>query len=78
MTSPLAAVRTFRIDSERLYDTVNVLAEAGEKGFEAFVLWGGRVSDNGTVVTFERNGVSYTVAGSVPPQAAETAARELQ
>jgi outer membrane lipoprotein-sorting protein len=32
----------------------------------------------GTVVTFERNGVSYTVAGSVPPQAAETAARELQ
>ena len=32
----------------------------------------------GTVVTFERNGVSYTVAGSVPPQAAETAARELK
>jgi outer membrane lipoprotein-sorting protein len=32
----------------------------------------------GTVVTFERNGVSYTVAGSVPPQAAEQAARELR
>ena len=32
----------------------------------------------GTVITFERNGVSYTVAGSVPPQAAEAAARELQ
>ncbi|HEX3317781.1 MAG TPA: DUF2092 domain-containing protein [Solirubrobacteraceae bacterium] len=32
----------------------------------------------GTVVTFERNGVSYTVAGSVPAQAAEQAARELQ
>jgi outer membrane lipoprotein-sorting protein len=32
----------------------------------------------GTVITFERNGVSYTVAGSVPPQAAEQAARELQ
>jgi len=32
----------------------------------------------GTVLTFERNGVSYTVAGSVPPQAAEQAARELQ
>ena len=30
----------------------------------------------GTVVTFERNGISYTVAGSVPPQAAEQAARE--
>ena len=32
----------------------------------------------GTVVTFERNGISYTVAGSVPPQAAEQAAREVQ
>jgi outer membrane lipoprotein-sorting protein len=32
----------------------------------------------GTVITFERDGVSYTVAGSVPPQAAETAARELK
>lgn len=31
----------------------------------------------GTVVTFERNGVSYTVIGSVPPAAAEAAAREL-
>ena len=31
----------------------------------------------GTVVTFERNGISYTVAGSVPPQAAEQAAREV-
>ena len=32
----------------------------------------------GTVVTFERNGVSYTVAGSVPPLAAENAARGLK
>jgi outer membrane lipoprotein-sorting protein len=32
----------------------------------------------GTVVTFERNGVSYTVAGSVPPAAAENAARALR
>jgi outer membrane lipoprotein-sorting protein len=31
----------------------------------------------GTVVTFERNGVSYVVAGSVPPAAAENAARGL-
>ncbi|HLM48944.1 MAG TPA: DUF2092 domain-containing protein [Solirubrobacteraceae bacterium] len=31
----------------------------------------------GTVVTFERDGVSYTVVGSVPPQAAEQAARDL-
>ena len=32
----------------------------------------------GTVVTFERAGVSYTVAGSVPPVAAENAARGLR
>jgi hypothetical protein len=32
----------------------------------------------GTVVTFERGGVTYTVAGSVPPAAAENAARGLR
>ena len=32
----------------------------------------------GTIVTFERDGVSYTVAGSVPPVAAENAARGLR
>ncbi|MEA2128584.1 MAG: hypothetical protein QOJ85_1475 [Solirubrobacteraceae bacterium] len=32
----------------------------------------------GTVVTFDRGGVSYVVAGSVPPVAAENAARGLQ
>jgi hypothetical protein len=31
----------------------------------------------GTVVRFSRNGVSYTVLGSVPPVAAEKAARSL-
>ena len=31
----------------------------------------------GTVVQFERDGVSYTVVGSVPPAAAEAAARAL-
>jgi outer membrane lipoprotein-sorting protein len=31
----------------------------------------------GTIVRFERNGVAYTVLGSVPPVAAENAAREL-
>jgi outer membrane lipoprotein-sorting protein len=31
----------------------------------------------GTVVTFERNGVRYVIAGSVPPIAAENAARDL-
>ena len=32
----------------------------------------------GTVVTFERDGVSYTVLGSVPPVAAENVARDLR
>jgi hypothetical protein len=32
----------------------------------------------GTVVTFDRAGVSYVVAGSVPPVAAENAARGLR
>ena len=32
----------------------------------------------GTIVTFTRDGVSYTVAGSVPPLAAENAARGLK
>ena len=32
----------------------------------------------GTFVTFERGGVSYTVVGSVPPVAAENAARGLR
>ena len=32
----------------------------------------------GTVVTFNRDGVSYTVAGLVPPVAAENAARGLR
>jgi len=32
----------------------------------------------GTIVTFERGGVSYVVAGSVPPVAAENAARGLK
>ena len=32
----------------------------------------------GTVVTFERGGMSYVVGGSVPPVAAENAARGLK
>jgi outer membrane lipoprotein-sorting protein len=32
----------------------------------------------GTIVTFQRDGVSYVVAGSVPPIAAENAARDLR
>ncbi len=32
----------------------------------------------GTLLTFESGGVAYTVAGSVPPVAAENAARGLR
>ena len=32
----------------------------------------------GTMITFERGGVSYTVVGSVPPAAVENAARGLR
>ena len=32
----------------------------------------------GTMLTFERDGVRYTVVGSVPPVAAENAARGLK
>jgi hypothetical protein len=32
----------------------------------------------GTLIRFERDGVAYVVAGSVPPVAAEIAARELR
>lgn len=32
----------------------------------------------GTIITFERGGVNYTIAGLVPPAAAEQAARELK
>lgn len=53
MSSPLTHVRSFRIDPDRLYRTLEVLQEAGRQGFEAFVLWGGRISDDGTEVTFD-------------------------
>ena len=32
----------------------------------------------GTLLTFESDGISYVVAGSVPPVAAENAARDLK
>ncbi len=52
MNSPLSRVHRFRIEAGRLRDTLEVLTDAGRQGFEAFVLWGGLVSDDGTVLTF--------------------------
>lgn len=53
MSSPLRAVDTFRIGSEAVYRTLEVLRGAGKDGFEAFVLWGGRVSQDGRILTFD-------------------------
>jgi hypothetical protein len=50
--SPLAAVTTFRIPRLALTDTLAVLRDAGREGHEAFVVWGGTISDDQTAVTF--------------------------
>lgn len=55
MSSPLAGVRRFIIPGSLLDSTLRVLVKSGRKGFEAFVVWGGVVSDEGTslhVVSF--------------------------
>lgn len=52
MGSPLAAVTRFCIPRQALTDTLVVLRDAGREGHEAFVVWGGRVSDDQTAVTF--------------------------
>ena len=52
MGSPLAAVTKFRIPRQALNDTLAVLHEAGREGHEAFVVWGGTVSEDQTAVTF--------------------------
>ena len=52
MGSPLTAVTTFRIPRRALTDTLTVLRDAGREGHEAFVIWGGTVSDDQTTVTF--------------------------
>lgn len=52
MASPLAIVTTFRIPREILTDTLAVLRDAGRHGQEAFVIWGGIISEDQTAVTF--------------------------
>jgi len=51
VSSPLVGVRVFRIPRSVLHETLAVLQEAGSEGHEAFVLWGGTVSQDETVVT---------------------------
>lgn len=76
MGSPLAAVTRFRIPRHVLNDTLDVLREAGREGHEAFVVWGGTVSEDQTAVTFRtamapaqtahktRDGLLVTVDGA--------------
>jgi len=52
MASPMALVTTFRIPRGLLDQTLDVLRDAGRHGHEAFVVWGGTVGDNQSVVTF--------------------------
>lgn len=53
MSSPLEHVREFRIDTDRMLQTLEVLRDAGRRGFEAFVVWGGRVSVDGQQLVFD-------------------------
>lgn len=48
-TSPLAEVRHFILSEGLLEETIAVLAEAGRREHEAFVLWGGVVQDRTTL-----------------------------
>jgi outer membrane lipoprotein-sorting protein len=62
-------------------DATKTPAEKGDKALPAVSINGATGTELatalGTLVTFERSGVSYTVVGSVPAAAAEAAARGL-
>lgn len=60
--SPLAQARIFTIPRPLLKATVDVLAQAGRRGQEAFVVWGGLVRQGGVEVAFR--------SGLVPAQQA--------
>lgn len=49
----LAGVEEFVIPVELVDQTLEPLQRAGKKGFEAFVLWGGRLDESGRRMTFE-------------------------
>ena len=54
MRSPLERITTFRIPHRVIAETVKVLAEAGNEGHEAFVLWGAVIEPSGESLTFRR------------------------
>jgi hypothetical protein len=68
LEKPAGATAPKRSDATDRLPSVNIDGATGKELATAL----------GTIVTFERSGVSYTVAGSVPPVAAENAARGLK
>jgi len=58
--SPLADARIFTIPRWLLEQTVDVLRTRGQKGLEAFVVWGGTVEQGGAEIGFR--------SGMVPAQ----------
>lgn len=50
--SPLVSAECFNIPVQLLQKTLDVVRSAGRDGSEAFVVWGGRVSDDGNTVSF--------------------------
>jgi hypothetical protein len=48
----LTGVREFVVPLQLLDQTLQPLQEAGRRGHEAFVVWGGRLSDEGTRLEF--------------------------
>lgn len=48
----LEDINEFVVPTELIEMTLETLRDAGSKGFEAFVLWGGEISDDGLTFTF--------------------------
>jgi hypothetical protein len=49
----LASVEEFVVPLELVDQTLEPLQKAGKQGYEAFVLWGGRLDESGGRMTFE-------------------------
>jgi hypothetical protein len=48
----LTEVERFTVTEDVIAGTLGVLREAGREGYEAFVLWGGKLNDAGTTLDF--------------------------
>lgn len=66
MTSPLEHITTFRIPKRVIADTIKVLADAGNEGHEAFVVWGAVIDPPGEALAF-RSAVAPRQTGHKTP-----------